>query len=246
MATKKSQSSSKTKTSKKSVKENKTSKSIKTTQKPVNKTVCATEPYHRGFGIILLIVCSIIAASLLIAATRSIISIVQGDSGRFAEEYTEVEVDNVFKFKTAEEIITVLEHGTGVVFLGFPSCPWCQTYAPMLNSLAKEYGIEEIYYYDIKSDRADNTENYQKMVSILSDYLQYDESGNKRIYVPETAFVVDGEIIGNDWETSKNTLGLDNPKEYWTEERVNAWKQNVGALMERVKSAKGCTTSCNE
>ena len=243
MVIKKSQSSSKTKTANKKP----APKAVKkATPISTRKTVHSTEPYHQGFGIILLIICAIIAAALLIGATRSIVRIVQGNAGRFAEEYSEVEVDHVFKYKTAEEIIAILEHGTGVVFLGFPGCPWCQTYVPMLNDLAKAYGVKEIYYYNIKEDREKNTENYQKIVSILSDFLQYDETGDKRIYVPETAFVVEGEIIGNDWETSKNTLGIQNPKEYWTETRVENWKQNVGLLMARIKSAEGCTTSCNE
>ena len=65
-----------------------------------------------------------------------------------------------------------------------------------------------------------------------------DEEGNKRIYVPETVFVIDGAIIGSDHETSKETLGYDNPEEYWTEKRVETWKQNVGALMSRMTVAE--------
>jgi hypothetical protein len=116
----------------------------------------------------------------------------------------------------------------------------------MLNDLAKEYGISEIYYYDIKKDRENETETYKKIVSILSDYLQYDNEGKKRVYVPETAFIVEGKIIGNDLETSKDTLGFQTPSEYWTEKRVENWKENVGALMSKVKAAEGCTTNCNE
>ena len=63
-----------------------------------------------------------------------------------------------------------------------------------------------------------------------------DSSGN--LYVPNAAFVVKGEIIGNDWETSKDTLDAETPEEYWTEERVTAWKEKVGALLEQVKAAE--------
>ena len=228
--------------------------SPKTTKKPAvkkpatkkPKTVHATEPYHPAFGVILIVVCALMAAVLLPFAIKMIVKSIESDAMRFSGEYSSVEVDNVFKYKTAEETKDILEHGTGVVFLGFPSCPWCQSYAKMLNDLAKEKGLTEIYYYNIHDDRENNTEIYQKFVSILGDYLQYDNTGKKRIYVPNATFIVDGEIIGNDLETSKDTLGLQNPDDYWTEERVAAWKEKIGALMEKVKSAQGCATTCNE
>lgn len=228
--------------------------SPKTTKKPAvkkpatkkPKTVHATEPYHPAFGVILIIVCALMAAVLLPFAIKMIVKSIESDAMRFSGEYSSVEVDNVFKYKTAEETKDILEHGTGVVFLGFPSCPWCQSYAKMLNDLAKEKGLTEIYYYNIHDDRENNTEVYQKFVSILGDYLQYDNTGKKRIYVPNATFIVDGEIIGNDLETSKDTLGLQNPDDYWTEERAATWKEKIGALMEKVKSAQGCATTCNE
>ncbi|MBQ3294762.1 thioredoxin family protein [Candidatus Saccharibacteria bacterium] len=228
--------------------------SPKTTKKPAvkkpatkkPKTVHATEPYHPAFGVILIIVCALMAAVLLPFAIKKITESVESDAMRFSGEYSSVEVDNVFKYKTAEETKDILEHGTGVVFLGFPSCPWCQSYAKMLNDLAKEKGLTEIYYYNIHDDRENNTEIYQKFVSVLGDYLQYDNTGKKRIYVPNATFIVDGEIIGNNLETSKDTLGLQNPDDYWTEERVATWKEKIGALMEKVKSAQGCATTCNE
>ncbi len=249
MATKKTNSPSKTKTAKKSTKKTttknaRTYKPIERTAKP--KTVKATEPYHPAFGVVLLLVCVIMAAVLLLGASKAFISATLSDAKIFSSSYTEVGTDNVYKIKTAEETIEMLQKGTGVIFIGFPSCPWCQAYAPMLNDLAREHGITEISYFDIKEDRANDTDNYKDIVSLLSSYLQSDENNNKRVYVPETAFVINGTIIGNDYETSKETLGISDPKEYWTEERVSAWKEQVGKLMDSVKAAEGCTTTCDE
>lgn len=221
-----------------------TSKNTKTTTKKttgkkaapkpkVAKTVHATEPYHPAFGVILIIVCALMAAVLLPFAIKMITQSIESDAMRFSGEYSKVEVENVYKYKTAEEIIDTLEHGTGVVYLGFPSCPWCQNYAKMLNDLAKEKGIQEIYYYNIHDDRENGTAAYNKLVHILRDYLQTNNEGQKRIYVPNVTFVVDGEIIGNDSETSKDTLGLQDPDEYWTAERVAAWKETISAFMDK-------------
>jgi predicted bacteriocin transport accessory protein len=153
------------------------------------------------------------------------------DAVKFNKEYTSVSKDNVFVYKTAKEIIEILEKGTGVVYLGFPECAWCQAYTPMLNDVAKQIGVKKIYYFDIKEDRTNNTSDYKKIVSLLGDNLANDEEGNKRIYVPDVTFVKDGVIIGHNNETSYDTLGFDAPGDYWTVERMDALKTKLRNLM---------------
>ena len=126
--------------------------------------------------LILLIVSLVVLVGLLVFVIlnekKDNVSI---DAKKFNEEYKLDDEENVFVYRSAEEIIKILENGTGVVYLGFPECPWCTAYVKILNEVAKEEGLEKIYYYNIKEDRDDNTEFYQKVVSILSDYLDYDE-----------------------------------------------------------------------
>lgn len=235
MVTKKAKSSTKTKIDKKTVR----GKTVhNTTATAGRKTVHATEPYHPAFGIILLVISIIMGAVLLIGGTKTIVDAIYGDAGLFSEEYTKVPMDNVFKTKNLKDALSIINEGTGIVFFGFPECPWCQAYAPMLNDLAKEYGISEIYYTNIRAERENSTEDYEALVNALGDYLQEDNEGAKRIYVPDTVFVIDGVIIGNDYETSKETFGYDTPEEYWTEARVANWKKNVGTLMSRMNPAE--------
>lgn len=242
MATKKTTTTAKTKTKKPTTKKPTVKKTVakKTSakvSKPVPKTVHATEPYHPVFGIILLVVCIIMASFLIAWGCCSYVKS-KTDAAKFAAEYTEVSEKNVYAIKDGEEIIDILEDGTGVVFLGYPACPWCQRYAAMLNDMAKEYGIKTIYYHDTYEDWQNDTEDYRKLTEILSDHLQFDNVGNRHLYVPDSVFVVDGEIVGNDWETSKDTLNLETPDEYWTEERVTAWKEKLAPLFEKVKAAE--------
>lgn len=166
------------------------------------------------------------------------------DSQKFSKEYTDVSEYNVFVYKDIDEIIKILEHGTGIVYLGFPECPWCQAYVPKLNEVADVEGLEKIYYYNIYNDRKENTKEYQKIVNILSDYLQYDEEGNKRIFVPAVISVSEGKIIGFDDETSLDTKGLDDPKEYWTEERVKSLKEKLTNMISPIVDNK--CTDCNK
>lgn len=163
------------------------------------------------------------------------------DNYKFSVEYTRVPMDNVFVYKTEEEIINFLETGTGIVYLGFPECPWCQSYVVYLNEVAKDSGIEKIYYLNVKDIRTNNTENYQKIVSLLSDILPNDENGNKKVYVPQVVFVKKGNVVAGDNETSMISDGT--PLEYWTSENIANLKQKLVGYI----NAAGLTycTSCN-
>lgn len=153
------------------------------------------------------------------------------DGEKFSEEYTEVTKDNLFVYREIDEIINILENGTGIVYLGFPECPWCQRYVKYLNEVAKDMAIEKIYYYNIREDRKNNTDNYLKIVSILQEYLQYDEEGNKRIYVPSIITLKKGEIVGFDDETALDTKGLLTPAEYWTDEEIKDLKEKLETMI---------------
>ena len=137
---------------------------------------------------------------------------------------------NVFVYRTGDEIVKILENGTGIVYLGFPECPWCCAYVKYLNEVAKDEGIEKIYYYNILEDRKNNTETSKKIVSLLSDYLLYDEEGNERVFVPDVTFILNGEIIGHDSETSVITEDI-TPEEYWTSSKVDRLKEKLRIYM---------------
>lgn len=172
----------------------------------------------------------------------------ENDNVRFAKEYADSQVgeDNVFVYKNIDEIINILKYGTGVVYLGFPECPWCQAYVKYLNETAKDANIEKIYYFNILEDRKNNTEKYQEIVSILGDNLQRDDEGNLKVFVPNVSFVVNGKIIGNDYETSLDTKGFENPSDYWTEEEVSELENTLSGYMKEVYKALYSCTDCNK
>lgn len=167
------------------------------------------------------------------------------DALRFSEEYG-LTKDNVFVYREKDEILNIMKNGTGVVYLGFPECPWCKAYVVYLNEVAKSNGLDKIYYYNILEDRKNNTEFYQEVVSLLSGSLQYDEEGNERIYVPNVSFHVKGSIIGNDYETSKDTNGFSNPQEYWTETEINDLKDTLNEYFKKVVNELNTCTTCNK
>lgn len=164
------------------------------------------------------------------------------DSEKFSKEYIEVGEENIFEYKSIDEIVKILEGGTGVVYLGFPECPWCQRYVVYLNEVAKESGVENIYYTNILQYRKDNTEGYQKLVSMLDGYLLNDNEGNPRIFVPDITVVQNGEIVGHDNETSVVTEEDGTPEEYWTEKRIEDLKLRLKGFFEKLGA--GSCSSC--
>lgn len=166
------------------------------------------------------------------------------DAQKFASEYKSVSEDNIFAYKSAEEIIKILENGTGIVYLGFPECKWCQAYVPVLNEVAKSNGIKKIFYFNISEDRKNNTENYQKIVELLDDNLLYDDEGNHRVYVPDVSIVINGKITNHDNETSVIKEDI-TPEEYWTKDKTDALKNKLDSYIKPLAESSYCTDGCN-
>lgn len=194
------------------------------------------------------ILLSVIVVAIVIISGFVLIKVLnrqdESDAIKFAKEYNITE-DNIFVYKNAEEIIKILENGTGVVYLGFPECPWRRAYVTMLNEIARENHFDKIYYYNISKDRKENTETYQKIIAILNDHLMYDNEGDKRIYVPDITFMLNGKIIGHDNETSVVTEADGTPEEYWTEQKKDDLRNKLTKSFKVLNDHGGCTSICD-
>ena len=190
-------------------------------------------------SVIILFMIGVVSLVLFLKKDKKAVS----DMEKFSAEYHEVAKNNVFVYRNIDEIINILEKGTGIVYLGFPECKWCQRYTKYLNEVAMYMGISKIYYYNIREDRKLNTENYQKIVSILENYLQNDEEGNKRIYVPSVIALKKGEIVGFDDETAWDTKGFETPDEYWNTDEVNDLKEKLEKMI--ADTGSNICTECN-
>ena len=193
----------------------------------------------------------IVAAILIVFASIGCYSIyknnnekVENDAIKFSSEYTNVSKDNPFVYRTLDQINKILENGTVIVYLGFPECPWCQKYVTFLNEVAKDYNIDKVYYANISDDRKNNTASYKRTIELLSSYLQYDEEGNKRIYVPSVIFIHKGEIVGFDDETACDTKGFDDPNDYWNDDNINELKERLGNWISEAEL--NVCSECNE
>ena len=165
-----------------------------------------------------------------------------------ADEYPDLDQDNVFVVANAEDTFKFLENGTGVLFLGYKECPACQAYVPMLDKISKEHKISKIVYYDVRASRLDDNESYQKLLSMLDErgeFTEYNEDGEKRIFVPFVATLDHGKILFSDNETSHLNPEETPISEYW-EEHEPGWSQNVSEALAVAKEALANCEECSD
>ncbi len=173
----------------------------------------------------LILVIAIVGAFLIYKKFEHI-NYEQKEIDKFVSEYTLLEENHVFKIINIDEAINVLNNKTGIIFFCNPGSDWCQYYAKILDDIAVENDIEKIYYTDIKEDRNINSNNYRKIVTIMQEHLDSDDTGNKRLNMPNLTFVKDGNIIANDNRTSLVSSDT-TPQEYWTRENILIFKNNI-------------------
>lgn len=153
--------------------------------------------------------------------------------------------DKVYVYRTLEEINKILKNGTGLVYLGFPKCPWCRGYVPIINEVTKEQGLDKIYYFNIKKDREDNSKLYQKTVELLGDNLRYDNEENRRIYAPLLIAVKNGKVVMFDDTRYWNNKEYDSTEEFWNNEDLTSMKEKLVKMINEVKEKGYCEVDCN-
>jgi len=145
------------------------------------------------------------------------------DNERFASEFSLVSKDNVFKYVNATDARMVAKGAKGIVLFGTNN-DWVNYYAYIVDKVAKEVGIEEIYYYDFIKNRKDNNGTYEDIVRTLSNYVTYNDKGVAEIYAPSLLVVSNDKVILFDSETSF-VKGDILPNAYWNSEKI-AEKEN--------------------
>lgn len=135
------------------------------------------------------------------------------DNEKFAQEFRLVSEDNVFEYINATEALMVANGTKGIVLFGTKN-EWVNYYANIVNKVAKQVGIDKIYYYDFISNRQDNNGTYEQIVELLSDYTMYDDYNKAEIYAPSLLVVSKDQVLLFDMETSFRVSDIE-PAEYW-------------------------------
>lgn len=118
-----------------------------------------------------------------------------------------------FEYEDMDDIVELLTEDSGVLYVGFPSCPWCrQLIQPMIDAWKLTGSNEDITcinIYDLRPTRTVDEEGnvtetkapapeYEKLVELLYDHLRPLEGAKdetiKHIYSPMLVFVRRGNI----------------------------------------------------
>lgn len=136
------------------------------------------------------------------------------ESGNGKYSSIEIPEDNAIVYSNVEEILSILENKSGVIYFGYPECPWCRNMVSPLLNTANMVGMDKIYYLNVKDMRdlkkldengniiteKEGSAEYKDLLkvldSVLPTYQGLNDDTIKRIYVPTVLFVKDGEIIG--------------------------------------------------
>ncbi len=137
----------------------------------------------------------------------------QTDSGK-TRLTVNIPADNPVVFATNEEIKELLRSGSGVIYFGFPECPWCRSIIETFLSVCKEQGITKVYYLNNRDERdekelsetgevitvKEGTKDYYEILGLLGDYadeyIGLENPDIRRLYFPTVVVVKDGKILG--------------------------------------------------
>ena len=123
------------------------------------------------------------------------------DAEIFASEYA-ISKDHVFKYASLEEIFSLLENGTGILFFGNSDQEDSLNVVKMFSRIVEEKNIEKVYYYNPIVIRDDKTVDYDRLTSLLGDNLTITEDGDSYLEVPSVYFIKNGYIMGYSTDAS--------------------------------------------
>ncbi len=109
------------------------------------------------------------------------------------------DANHVFYDLTVNEMISKMNASdTFIVYFGFSECPYCIQAMPILNTVAKECH-QTVGYINTRKDSRwqSNTDidDYDKVVDVFGEYLEYDDEGKKHLYTPHVFFIKEGNVV---------------------------------------------------
>lgn len=135
------------------------------------------------------VVCLLVAISLISMVSGCSIKKTKDltDAEKFANEYS-ISEENSFLYATMEDVLELIEHKSGILFLGNSDCEWSTFGVKVLNQVLKENNVDEVYYFNPERIKDKESQSYQKLVEVL----KFDDNSS----LPIVYAFIDGKIIG--------------------------------------------------
>lgn len=188
----------------------------------------------------------------------------EDDLGNYFQELN-ISEENPIKYTSIEEAIEILNKGTGVLYFGYPTCPWCRNAVPVLLEAAKEKKVNTIYYLNVNEYKnmfavkdgkvekiKEEKEGYYDLLKALDEVLdpyvltedgKTYETGEKRIYVPFVVFVKDGVITSTHLGTV-NLEGTQTKYDALTEKQHEELLNKYLSAIDEIQKQDYCDEEC--
>ena len=123
--------------------------------------------------------------------------------------YLELNIDknNPIVYLNDDNIVKELTSGTKIIFFSSPDCNPCRANVSPLLKAAKEDGIEEVYYYNLKEVRTayeqgkNNKQSkiYEQIVKTMPNYIETTfetgpNKGKKKLISPAVVLIKKGKV----------------------------------------------------
>lgn len=160
----------------------------------------------------------IILIVIILICSIFIYMILRPDSLRFKNDYemynivsnadgdkipVNIPINNKVKYISNSDVLKLFKDGTGVIYFGYSTCPWCRNVVPLLLDVVENSSIDNLYYYNIHSSKFDK-EFTNDLFKYIKSYLRKDANNEYVIAVPDVYFVKNGKIVGRHLSTLKS------------------------------------------
>ena len=187
---------------------------------------------------------------------ESLNNVVREKDGRTIKEIT-INANNPVDIISEEEAVSLLESGTGILYFGFPDCPWCRSMLPVLLQTLDNMSIDKLYYLNISNIRdtlslgeknkvevaEEGTPGYYKIIKlmdrVLEPYYLTNEEGKKidtkekRLMAPTVVGIKNGQITSIHVGTVESQeSGYDDLSTEQQEELANIFMELVRTVYE--------------
>ena len=160
------------------------------------------------------------------------------DNEKFAREYKDIiDKDNVYVYINSQDAANYVHKDDVIILFGIKDSLWVGYYANILNEVAKNCGINRIYYYDITADRNNKNGTYQSIVNYLSDYITHLDDGSVDLHGPTLFIKKSGRVIYFD-DSNAFISGNITPEDYWNEYQSNLQKITFNNVLKDYKVVK--------
>lgn len=116
------------------------------------------------------------------------------DAEKFATEYS-IKQAEAFKYAKLDEIFQILQDGSGIILFGDSDCEISNLSIDIFSEILEKRDIFNVYYYNPKAIIDSKSDNYEKLMDLLDEAIDQEDSSNNNLELPSIFFVKDGKVI---------------------------------------------------